>query len=163
MKRLILLMALAGCAAEPVSVATYRSPATPIYSAAGFDVTRMAGRWYEVEGIAADGARCPTGIHDFAVSGGVLTGSSEGCASAARLLGASRDVGQGRLQPEQGEIVWVLWVDETYRTAVVGTPSGRFGYILNRAPAIPADRLRAAREILDFNGYTVAAFTPFPR
>ena len=48
---------------------------------------------------------------------------------------------------------WVLWVDESYRTAVIGTPNGRAAWILNRDPAIPADRLAAAREMLDFNGY----------
>ena len=123
----------------------------------------MTGRWYEVEGIAAGGARCPTGTYDYAVSGGRMLGLSDGCASSDRLLGASRDAGQGRLQPETGEAAWVLWVDESYRTAVIGTPSGRFGYVLNRAPAIPADRLRAAHEILEFNGYSLAAFSPFPR
>jgi len=50
----------------------------------------------------------------------------------------------------------VLWVDEGYRTAVVGAPNGRSGWILNRDPQIPADRLAAAREILDFNGYDLS-------
>ena len=48
---------------------------------------------------------------------------------------------------------WVLWVDESYRTAVIGQPGGGAGWILNRDTAIPLDRLRAAREILDWNGY----------
>jgi apolipoprotein D and lipocalin family protein len=50
----------------------------------------------------------------------------------------------------------VLWVDEGYRTAVVGAPNGRVGWILNRDPDIPEDRLIAAREVLDFNGYDVS-------
>lgn len=32
-------------------------------------------------------------------------------------------------------------------------PPGTAGWILNRDPAIPPDRLAAAREMLDFNGY----------
>ena len=47
----------------------------------------------------------------------------------------------------------MLWVDEGYRTAVVGSPSGGSGFILNREPDIPADRLTAARQVLAFNGY----------
>jgi apolipoprotein D and lipocalin family protein len=48
---------------------------------------------------------------------------------------------------------WVLWVDDGYRTLVVGTPSGAFGMILNRTADLPPDRLRAAREVLEWNGY----------
>ncbi|NNL17124.1 MAG: hypothetical protein HKP37_00115, partial [Boseongicola sp.] len=46
--------------------------------------------------------------------------------------------------------------DTHYRTAVVGTPAGRSGWILNREPTIPADRLKAARDILAFNGYDLS-------
>jgi apolipoprotein D and lipocalin family protein len=48
---------------------------------------------------------------------------------------------------------WVLWVDEGYRTAVVGQPNGRAGWVLNREPGDPAGPLDRAREVLDFNGY----------
>ena len=46
----------------------------------------------------------------------------------------------------------MLWADADYRTLVIGTPNGRLGFILNRG-AISADRLVAAWEILDWNGY----------
>jgi apolipoprotein D and lipocalin family protein len=46
----------------------------------------------------------------------------------------------------------VLWADADYRTLVIGTPDGSFGFILNRG-GFPADRLKAAREILAWNGY----------
>ncbi|WP_296432028.1 lipocalin family protein, partial [Yoonia sp.] len=45
---------------------------------------------------------------------------------------------------------------EDYRTAVVGAPNGRSGWILNRTPDIRADRLDAARDILEFNGYDLS-------
>jgi apolipoprotein D and lipocalin family protein len=51
---------------------------------------------------------------------------------------------------------WVLWVDTDYRTLVVGTPSGSFGMILNRTGDLPADRMAAAREVLDWNGYDLS-------
>ncbi|MFN6978455.1 MAG: lipocalin, partial [Gemmobacter sp.] len=47
---------------------------------------------------------------------------------------------------------WVLWLDADARTAVIGTPGGSFGLILDRG-AIPADRLAAARDVLAWNGY----------
>ncbi len=78
-------------------------------------------------------------------------------------------VGPGRLEVRLGSVpfiaadYWVLWVDESYRTAVVGTPNGRAGWILNRDPEIPADRLAAAREILDFNGYDLSRLEMVPQ
>ena len=61
-----------------------------------------------------------------------------------------------RSDGQPGEAFWVLWVDEGYRTAVIGTPDGSFGFVLNRDAAIPADRMEAARRVLDFNGYDLA-------
>ncbi|HLQ20007.1 MAG TPA: hypothetical protein VK146_13600 [Tabrizicola sp.] len=66
-------------------------------------------------------------------------------------------VGPGRFRVK-GEDWWVIWVDVGYRTLAIGTPSGRFGILLDRG-AIPADRRDAAREIFDFNGYRAGAFT----
>ena len=48
---------------------------------------------------------------------------------------------------------WVLWVDGDYRTMVIGTPDGSFGFVLNREASLPADRLQAVRDIARFNGY----------
>lgn len=70
---------------------------------------------------------------------------------AETVNGTAPLVGPGRLRVK-GEDWWVIWVDVGYRTLAIGTPSGRFGIILDRG-AIPADRLNAAREIFDFNGY----------
>jgi apolipoprotein D and lipocalin family protein len=54
-------------------------------------------------------------------------------------------------------------VDEGYRTAVVGAPNGKSGWILNRDPQIPVDRLNAAREVLDFNGYDLDRLMEVPQ
>ena len=62
-------------------------------------------------------------------------------------------VGPGRFQvPGQPAPWWVLWADVDYRTLVIGSPDGRVGFMINRG-GFPADRIIAAREILDFNGY----------
>jgi apolipoprotein D and lipocalin family protein len=59
----------------------------------------------------------------------------------------------GRFAVDGMDDWWVLWADGDYRTLVIGTPSGRFGFVLNRESLLPADRLRAVRDIVRFNGY----------
>ena len=80
---------------------------------------------------------------------------------AVRIEGVATPVGPGRLSVRLEGVpvaasLWVLWVDEGYRTAVLGQPDGRAGWILARTPEIPADRLAAAREVLAFNGYDLS-------
>lgn len=50
----------------------------------------------------------------------------------------------------------VMWVDSGFRTAVVGDADGRWAAILDRSARPGADRVAAAVEILDFNGWDVA-------
>ena len=76
------------------------------------------------------------------------------------VAGLAEPVGPGRLRIKGQADWWVLWVDSGYRTLAIGTPSGQFGFVLDRG-AIPGDRLTAAREIFDFNGYATAALRPF--
>lgn len=155
-------LVLASCG---VVAPSYRDEGVTIASSANFDAARYLGRWYEVarypnpfqSGCA--GAIAEYGASDVA---GVLTVRNV-CLDAsgrptAEITGTATDEGLGRLSVRlQGVPVaapyWVLWVDEGYRTAVVGAPNGRVGWILNRDPDIPADRLTAARAVLDFNGY----------
>ena len=87
----------------------------------------------------------------------------------AEIRGFAEVVGPGRLEvtfptlPFGASDYWVLWTDDGYRTAVVGAPDGRSGWILNREPTIPADRLTAAREVLDFNGYDLSRLVNVPQ
>lgn len=53
--------------------------------------------------------------------------------------------------------LWVIWVDEGFRTAAIGAPDGSYGWILDRAANGGEDRIFAAQEILDFNGYDTSA------
>ncbi len=69
-----------------------------------------------------------------------------------RIDGEARVVGPGRLEvrfdtvPFLSAPYWVLWVSEDYRSAVVGVPSGRAGWILHRDPVIrPTGSPRRAR------------------
>jgi apolipoprotein D and lipocalin family protein len=144
-------LVLAGCAAAPAGGPLFRDPAAPIWSAAAFDPARLPGTW---RAVAAFGAGCGAGgvaiAADLSLRGRLCLGGRD-TAVAGRLA----PIGPGRLAlPATGDW-WVVWVDEGYRTLAVGTPSGRWGFVLDRADAAP-DRLAAAAEILDFNGYDTA-------
>ncbi len=54
-----------------------------------------------------------------------------------------------------GEVpeLWILWVDDDFRTAVIGTPDGSLGWIMDRPGQASPDRTAAAREVLDWSGY----------
>jgi apolipoprotein D and lipocalin family protein len=159
--RLILAAALllAACAAKPPASTGFRTADAPIWSAAAFQPTSAAGTWRQVAAFQPEGASCGEG-------GVKITPEAKGLRLEGQLClaGVARDVsglavptGPGRLSVA-GEDWWILWVDSGYRTMAIGTPSGRFGLILDRG-AIPGDRLNAAREIFDFNGYRTEGLT----
>ncbi len=151
-------LALAGCTVFP----SYRDTDVQLTSMAVLDPARYAGLWYEVASYDAPfqagctNTRAEYTLRDDGTFDVLNTCKRNGALS--QIGGAAWIVGPGRLKVNLDGVplaadYWVLWVDEGYRTAVVGTPSGRAGWILNREPEIPADRLAAAREVLAFNGY----------
>ncbi|NNE82031.1 MAG: lipocalin family protein [Silicimonas sp.] len=161
-----LCLLLAGCAGG------YRDTSVGMTSMAVFDPARYAGTWYEVASFPTPFQRgCTDTRAEYAVrADGALsvrnTCLKDGAVSV--IGGEAQIVGPGRLKvrldgvPVQADY-WVLWVDEGYRTAAVGVPSGRAGWILNRTETIPPDRLKAAREVLRFNGYDVSALQMTPQ
>lgn len=163
---LALLVLLAGCASAPVPHAGFRAAGTPIYSNAVFQPDRLAGRWVQVADFAPAGAGACT-ARGLTVTPGVagqLTVDADLClgGETRRYTGPAALSGPGRISlaaadpTNIGAEWWVLWVDTDYRTLVVGTPSGSFGMILNRTGDLPADRMAAAREVLDWNGYDLS-------
>ena len=154
---------LAGCVAKPLpEPALFRAASAPMWSNAQFDTRRLSGRWQQIAGFAMEGKDCkPGGIE--------VTGQAPAQTIAARLclngqsLGLSGPltvVGPGRLRVGEQEW-WVIWVDTDYRTLAIATPSGAFGFILNQGDGRPTDRIRAAREIFDFNGYDTTKLRVF--
>ena len=138
---LAVLIGLAGCTAPG-----NRDRAAPIAAIVSFDPARFAGDWHEVAAIGrVPGARWQVGAAPFTIA------TTKDGAGAARLVGPGRIEAAAFPAP-----LWVLWVDEGYRSAVIGTPDGRFAMLLDRAATMPADRLAAAREVLDWNGYDLA-------
>lgn len=166
MRRIAVLLPalLLGCAAPPPGA--YREADRAIYSTAVLEPGRLEGRWFQVADFARSGAAdCrATGLTVQPGAPGALAVQADLCLGGTRSAyrGDARISGPGRLtlsgaDPDGiGAEWWVLWVDADNRTLVVGTPGGGFGLILDRSAQSSPDRMRAAREILAWNGYDLA-------
>ena len=155
----MLWLMLASCTEiTPVERPSYRNLSAPITSVALFDLAQFSGSWQVIS--AYGNSYC--GL-DIAMDGSAAKWAERGCAGAL-IVGIATVIGPGRFNVNSGANKeyehWVMWVDQSYRTAVVGTPDGSFGMILNRDGNIPADRMKAARDILDWNGYDLSQLKP---
>lgn len=158
---LALPLILAACLGGGPSSGTYRDAGAPIWSAAAFNLATISGDWQQVAGFSPAKGGCDRGAVRFAPEGSAVGVSGRLCLGdkVEKLRGRVEMAGPGRLMVG-GEEWWILWIDSGYRTMAIGTPSGRFGLVLDRG-AIPPDRLAAAREVFDFNGYDTRSFHPF--
>jgi apolipoprotein D and lipocalin family protein len=155
-------LVLSACLGTGARDGQFRAETTPIWSAAAFDAAALAGGWQQVAGFATQAGGCNGGALQFAPDAGgfAVTGSLCLNGKATKINARATPNGPGRLAVSGQEDWWVLWVDSGYRTLAIGTPSGSFGFVLDRG-AIPQDRLAAAREVFDFNGYATGALQPF--
>jgi len=173
MSRLIigLIVLLAACGRPaPETRTTWRDREKPIYSNAVLDPAGLAGDWRQVAAFAAAPGGCAAGAVRIGVpQGGAVPLIADLCLGRTRqqFQGLAALPAPGRLVPQaenaQGitQPWWILWADTDLRTLVIGTPTGEMGFILNRGGALPGDRLIAAREILDWNGYDLTRLQLF--
>ncbi len=175
MRALALVILLAGCATQDSGglFSVYRDTDVPIASKAVFEPARYLGVWHEVARYPVPfQAGCVGVTAEYGLREDGLLSVLNVCRNAlgeetSRIAGTAEIVGPGRLKvrfpsvPFVAADYWVLWTDEDYRTAVVGAPNGRSGWILNRTPDIRADRLDAARDVLEFNGYDLGRLKEF--
>ncbi len=160
--RVLIAGVLAGCAAAVPDVAGFRAPGAAIYSNAVIAPADLAGQWTQVAGFAA-GPGCAAGAVAIAPQGAALAMQGRLClgGAIADVSGVYAVTGPGRIRLGDEAEWWVIWADTNLRTLAIGTPDGRFGFILNKGADLPGDRLRAAREIFDFNGYAVSRLVVF--
>ncbi|MGL6210770.1 MAG: lipocalin family protein, partial [Paracoccaceae bacterium] len=137
---LLAVLALVACTAAPPPVASYRNPSSPIYSSAVLLPEQIAGSWMQVADFAAAPGTCAAGPVEISQAPGGLQINADLCLAGQqrRLSGPLTPTGPGRFAaPGQLDPWWVLWADGDRRTLVIGTPSGRFGFVLNRGGVLP--------------------------
>ena len=173
LRTLFAVLALAACSTKSplIPAPSYRDTEVPISSKALFDAGKYAGRWYEIASYPTpfqSGCTDTQTVYTLAGDGLAVRNTCVKDGKPVSIKGFAQVTGPGRLTVRLDGVplsapYWVLWVDEGYRTAVVGVPSGRAGWILNRAPTIPPDRLSAARQVLEFNGYDLSRLRMTPQ
>lgn len=157
------IVTMSGCldrSAGTQGVEFHRDVTTQISSTTRYDTAQFAGQWFFRGEFVHPGEEPQRGKLEFRPNAGKI--AQIALYAANGRVTDIYDVDQplpGRFtlgeKPYQTEY-WVLWVDEGYRTAAIGTPSGSFGWILDRARSGGDDRIKAARDVFEFNGYNLA-------
>jgi len=177
MRFLVGLILLGGVACAPAPepepepelkvLTSYRSFDAQIASQVNVTADRMAGDWFVRERFAQQPGPV-SGMELDVLPGGALQWSYENgdciedvCFSTENLV-LLEPRGQGRWRPVGEDLggfdveLWVLWMDFDDRTMAIGTPDGRFGLIFDKSATGGADRITAARDIMEWFGYEVS-------
>ena len=164
MKRLlpILLLLLASCGLN----GNYRDTSIPMVSVPEVDLTRYQGLWYEIARFpnrfeeGCEGVTAEYGLMDngrISVTNTCRQGAPDGPVEVAE--GSARVAAPGQLKvkfvswlPFEGDY-WVIGLNEAYTVAVIGTPSGDFGWVLGRTKALSVEDQAFAEAALTKAGY----------
>lgn len=169
-------LALAGCASAPSRLERLpRDTGAPISSQVDVTAGRLAGTWAVRVAWIGEPTLVPPYPNDD-LQAHRLKIDPQG--QALRLTGTEaiadsdlieltpfettlEQVAPGRFRETGGKVLrganlWVLWMDADDRTAAIGTPDGTFGWIIDRNATGGGDRIRAAREIMEWRGYDMA-------
>ncbi|KIN63959.1 Lipocalin-like protein [Sulfitobacter noctilucicola] len=142
-------MFLVGCTAEPLPEIEIglRNPTVPLGGTSRFEAGRFAGDWQTVRCLG----ECERSVTYQVATDGVFL------RRAGDTLTAYSVPAPGILREMGGDsTLVVMWVDEGFRTAAVGDADGRWAAVLGRSRKTAPDRVKAATEILDFNGWDIA-------
>ncbi|MEC3860587.1 lipocalin family protein [Mesobacterium sp. TK19101] len=115
-----------------------RNPTAPVASQVNVPLSALLGDWIVVEGAGIE-------------AGGDIRIDSQDIYIEGQSEKYSYD-GAGRFRTDDGPL-WVYWIDVGYRTVAMGDPQGTRVWIMDRQASGSPDRLRAAREILQWYGY----------
>ena len=126
----------------------FRNPTVTLAGTTRFDPNRFAGEWFIVAQFEADIDTRRTYLFDPLNE--VLL-EREGDEEREYVVSGPGILEQ--VKPASEARLVVMWVDEGFRTAALGTAEGDRGVILDRKPEPAPDRLAAAIEVLDFNGW----------
>ncbi|MBV7409335.1 lipocalin family protein [Maritimibacter sp. DP1N21-5] len=156
--------------ALPAGADSYRDTSVPI-GAVPVDLDRYLGKWHEVARYPnwfERNCASPTATYSRNDDGTVKVLNA--CAGGRSREALATPTGPGKLEVDffqglpgiaKGQY-WVLYVDPDYSLAVVGEPSGRYGWILSRTPGIRQSELDRATTALEKNGYDTAELVIVP-
>lgn len=165
---IMVLVVLTACAPPPPSppapAPVFRDTSAQIASQTDVTPARLAGEWFVRQEFRSPSLpRLPISAWEFTVgtNGDLLTkqivcdrgNCTEGPHVALLLTGPGRWTA---VDPPAGfptQEIWVMWMEFDSRTAAIGTPSGEFGWIMDKSRTGGGDRITAAREIMDWFGY----------
>lgn len=166
MKWLALLAALI---AAPLHAAPVRDTAVPMTVVTDVDLTRYAGKWYEIArfpirfergcaGVTAEYGLLPDG--KISVLNSCLEGGLDGKLRTAE--GKATVVAPGKLSvnfvswlPLAAGDYWIIHLEPDYSMAVVGSPGGKYGWVLSRKPQLSEAKWQRATAALKANGYDI--------
>ena len=147
----------------------------PLQAMRHVELTRYAGRWYEVARLpmffeaACEGQ--PTAHYESRMDGsiGVVNRCPVGKGEVTEVSGIAEPVagsGGGKLKvslwpawlrwlPMAWADYWIVHVDADYSEALVGSPSRNFCWLLSRRRTLPRERMLALIEIARDQGFAV--------
>ena len=128
-----------------------------------FDAQAYTGLWYEVARFPVpfqDGCTETTATYEIVAEDelSVYNTCTRG-GDIDDITGKAELIAPGQLKVSFASVpfvrsdYWVLWVNDDYTSAVVGTPSGRAGWVLNRTPDVSDETREMALSVLSANGY----------
>lgn len=149
--RHLALFLLAACASPDSS--SFRDQNAPMGASTRFDRDSFSGAWNVVESFGA--ATATQIVFDVSSDAETIRISGTGANTVDDVY---REGVPGELIPTTTgrESLVVMWVDEDFETAAIGTSSGSYGALIDRDGRVPPDRAIAARAILDFYGWDVS-------
>jgi apolipoprotein D and lipocalin family protein len=172
---LLLGMGLASCC-------SMKSPLPPPVTAETVDLSRYAGRWFEIarlpmpfqkagEAAMAEYGSNPDGtisVHNIAIR---PDGSQHDIRGYAKVLNPPANTklavrfstwfGPLIPMPKEGNY-WVLHVDDRYEEAIVGTPNRKYLWLLARTATIPGQRYAALVAKAEALGFDVSRLIKAP-
>lgn len=168
----MLALVLASCSPAPElppAPPTLRDTTAPLGSQVGVTAAGISDRWIVRQVLPGNSFR-PGPALGLEANGPDLRliWDGVGCSDAVNLCEsfsgnvAYSAAGPGRWvrkdEPGRGTFdapaaIWVFWTDSDRRTMALGDPAGTFAMILDRSTSGGADRILAAREILDWYGF----------
>ncbi|MEM8774992.1 MAG: lipocalin family protein [Pseudomonadota bacterium] len=171
----LVLAALASCGAPPTNVPGFRDITKPLSVTTRANNAALHGTWFMREQfpVVNEIDRVFFVTNAPTLSSDVIETREQICRRKRVCDEKVTEWRADRLGPNRWQLVndagtesfelWLIWVDSGFRTAAVGTPDGSYGWILDRSVDGGEDRIKAAREVLEFNGYETRRLVEYDR